>query len=108
MAVKKMGSYFDEHITKQMPVEYTEDDLELTNAINTSRTVAALEKQVALYEKEVEEIKRTTRITKWAAIVSAIIGAISIVATVASAVISTADFNELQELIQLYFVGGVT
>ena len=82
MATKKMGSYFDEHITKCAPTEYTDDDIALTEAINTSRTVAALEKQVALYEKEIESVKRTTRITKWSAIASAIIGVLSILATI--------------------------
>lgn len=88
MAEKKTGYYFDGSITKQGPMEYTEDDLVLTEAINTSRTVATLERQVDLYAQEVEAIKKSARHTKIAAIVSAIISFISVIATIICAIIT--------------------
>ena len=101
MADKKMGSYLDENITKHLPIEYTDDDLAFTETINTSRTVAALEKQVALYEKEIEAIKKSTRITKWAAIASAIISVISVAATIICTIISQENNRFSGQEIQL-------
>lgn len=62
MNSKKQGCYFNESITHCGPISYS-DDHAFTKAINTSRTVAALERQITLYEKEVESIKISTRDT---------------------------------------------
>lgn len=98
MADKKRGSYFNEHITKCPEIEYTDDDLSLTQAINTSRSVAALERQVKLYEEEIATVKRSVCIAMCSAIASAVIG----IGTVVVTLISKVDLEELQSLLQQY------
>ena len=72
------GSYIDEYGTKHTPVQITEDDKSVTEIINSSKTVATMEKQSEqlkrqndLYEKEIKELRRTGTITMWAAIIAA-------------------------------------
>lgn len=88
MAERKIGHYLDGSVTKSILVEYTDDDLVLTEAINASKTVTALEKQIALYAQEIETMKKSVQTTKRTAIVTAIVSILSIIATIICTVIS--------------------
>ncbi len=75
----KSASYIDEYQTKTILSGVTEEDLRLTETINSSRNIAIMQRQNELYEKEIKELRRTGTITMWAAIIAAIS---AIVATV--------------------------
>ena len=53
-----MGFYFDELGIKTLIGPISDEDQRVTETVNSSRTVAALEHQNALYEKEIKNTKR--------------------------------------------------
>ena len=86
MNSKKQGCYIDESLTRCGPISYSNDDLALTEAINTSRNMAALERQIELYAKEIESNKKSTRVANCIAIISALISLGSLITTIIFAV----------------------
>lgn len=72
-----MGFYIDEEGTKVLIGSMSDEDQRVTETINSSRTVVALERQNALYEKEI-------RGTKWREIVTLILSGLSLVVSIVS------------------------
>lgn len=75
-----MGFYMNEHGTKVLMESMSDEDKRLTDAVNSSRSAAALEYQNALYEKEI-------RGTKWRGIVTLILSGLSLVVSIISLIV---------------------
>lgn len=80
-----MRTYFDENGTKHILNDGTTSEKDITNDMSNMMSARAMERQVEelkkqneLYEKEIKELHRNGTITKWAAIISAIMSFISI------------------------------
>ena len=81
---QSIETYTDENCTKIIVGNSNLSEKDMTGNIAAMRTARAAERQNELYEKEIKELHRNGTIAKWAAIVSAIMSALSVVISVMS------------------------